>query len=327
MEKPAIQKIKDALSKATNIGIVVGQNPTLDQMAGALSLYLSLKQVNKKSVIASPTNPIVEISSLVGIDKVQTKLGGDAGDLVVSFPYVEGEIEKVSYTLENGFLNIIVKAGENGLNFDEKDVRYVRGSGSIDLLFVIGTPNLSELGDLITSDQMKNVQIINIDNSAQNQGFGDIVVVSPRASSVSEQVGDIILDLGFAIDQDVAQNLLSGIISATSNFQDPRTSALAFEVAGIVMQKGAIRTGEQQQAPAQQFVPTQQQQEFRPTQQPRQSFTPTQPIQQRKDPVIQKIQEDLLTQQNIEAKSEDNTSEQAPVDWLSPKVYKGSSNV
>src|SRR6185369_4623759 len=128
MEKPAIQKIKDALAKANTIGIVVGQNPTLDQMAGALSLYLSLKQVNKKAVIASPSNPIVEISSLVGIDKVQTKLGGDAGDLVVSFPYAEGEIEKVSYTLENEQLNIIVKAGENGLNFVEKDVKFIRGS-------------------------------------------------------------------------------------------------------------------------------------------------------------------------------------------------------
>src|SRR6185369_14951495 len=257
MEKPALQKIKDALARATTIGIVVGQNPSLDQMAGALSLFLSLKQVNKKAVIASPTNPIVEISSLVGIDKVQTKLGGDAGDLVVSFPYVEGEIEKVSYTLESGFLNIIVKAGENGLNFNEKDVRYVRGSGSIDLLFVIGTPHLSELGDLVNGDQLKNLQIVNIDNNAENQGFGDIVVVSQRASSVSEQVGDIILDLGFAIDKDVAQNLLDGIMSGTQNFQDPRTSALAFEVAGIMMQKGAVRAQEQQ-APAPRFVPSQQ---------------------------------------------------------------------
>jgi len=323
MEKPAIQKIKDALAKANTIGIVVGQNPTLDQMAGALSLYLSLKQVNKKAVIASPSNPIVEISSLVGIDKVQTKLGGDAGDLVVSFPYAEGEIEKVSYTLENEQLNIIVKAGENGLNFDEKDVKFIRGSGSLDLLFIIGTPHLSQLGDLISSDQLKNVQIVNIDNKAENQGFGDIVVVSPRASSVSEQVGDIILDLGFAIDQDVAQNLLSGIISSTSNFQDPKTSALAFEVAGIVMQKGAIRNGNVQAPAPSQFIPSQQ--EFTPT--PRQSFTPAQPIEQRKDPVIQRIQDDLQIQQNIEAKSQDNTSEQAPIDWLSPKVYKGSSNV
>src|SRR5882724_3955892 len=109
MDNSILPKIKDALAKSNNIGIVVGQNPTLDQMAAALSLYLSLNQVNKKTTVATPENPLVEVSSLVGIDKVQTNLGGDAGDLVVSFPYVEGEIEKVSYTLENEFLNIIVK--------------------------------------------------------------------------------------------------------------------------------------------------------------------------------------------------------------------------
>lgn len=328
MEKPLLQKIKDALAKANNIALVVGQNPTLDQMAGALALYLSLKQINKNAIVASPTNPIVEISSLVGIDKVQSKLGGDAGDLVVSFPYVEGEIEKVSYTLENELLNIIVKAGQNGLSFNEKDVKFVRGSGSIDLLFVIGTPHLSDLGDLISGDKLKNVQIVNIDNKAENQGFGDIVIVSRTASSVSEQVGDIILDLGFAIDQDVAQNLLDGIISGTQDFQDARTSALAFEVAGIMMQKGALR---KRNTPGRsvQFEPTQQ--EFTPaptpTVQPSNTFSPApQPV-ERPTPTIQRPQEDFMINQRFENKSEDNTNEKPPVDWLSPKVYKGSSNV
>src|SRR6185503_20916376 len=136
MDNLALQKVKDALTKSTNIGIVVGSNPSLDQMAAALSLQLSLKKANKKSVVASPTQPIVEIASLVGIDKVQTSIGGESGDLVVSFPYAEGEIEKVSYTLENNFLNIIVKAGENGLSFDQNEVKYIQGTGSVDLLFV-----------------------------------------------------------------------------------------------------------------------------------------------------------------------------------------------
>src|ERR1700761_7569916 len=113
MDKQTLQRLKDTIAKSNSIGIAVGQNPSIDEMGAALSLYLLLKNANKQVSIACPTDPIVEISSLVGIDRVQRNLGsGGAGDLVVSFPYKEGEIEKVSYTLENNFLNIIVKASE-----------------------------------------------------------------------------------------------------------------------------------------------------------------------------------------------------------------------
>src|SRR5579864_3897741 len=174
MDKNTIQKLKDAIGKSNNIGIAVGQNPSIDEMGAALALYLMLRRANKRVTIASPTDPIVEISSLVGIDRVQRNFGGDAGDLVVSFPYKEGEIEKVSYTLENNFLNIIVKSSEQGLSFNEQEIKYTRGSGSIDLLIVVGTSTLDQIGDTIDSQKLANISIINIDNDPSNQQFGDI---------------------------------------------------------------------------------------------------------------------------------------------------------
>lgn len=327
MDNNTLQKVKDAIAKSNNIGIVVGQDPTLDQMAAALALNILLNQVNKKSVVAAPTEPIVEISSLVGINKVQTSLGGDAGDLVVSFPYVEGEIEKVSYTLENDFLNIIVKAGEKGLSFDERDVKYTRGSGTVDLLFVVGTARMSDLGDLVSGDKIANAKIINIDNKKDNQGYGDIVLVDPQATSVSELMGDLVLSLGFHIDPDAAQNLLNGVIDATENFQHPRTSALALEIASLMMKSGATRERNasvtsafspmsRAQAPMQQ---DKQQVEEKYPEKP-QRFQTEEPSTDRTSQRIQRLQEDLN-----QAKEEEK--DKAPIDWLSPKVYKGSSNV
>ncbi|MBU4015899.1 hypothetical protein KKF69_00285, partial [Patescibacteria group bacterium] len=240
MDNAIVQKIKDAISNNDNIAIIVGKNPSIDEMAAALSLYLLLKE-NKKVTIVCPTQPIVELSNLVGIDKVATRLEGGEGDLVVSFPYVEGEVEKVSYTLESGFLNIIVKASNQGLTFDEKDVKYSKGGATFSLLFVIGTPRLSDLGELINSDKLLNTKIINIDNKQENEGYGDIVAVSPDFSSVSEQVADLALSLGFRMDRDIAQNLLDGINYATQNFQSPSTSPLAFEIASLLMRNGAKR--------------------------------------------------------------------------------------
>src|SRR3989344_3221335 len=245
MDNPNIQKIKDLVTQSRSIAILVGGASGLDEMASALSLFLSLRYANKQVVIACPVAPTVAISSLVGIDKVKTSFqsASSGGDLVVSFPYREGEIEKVSYTIDNGFLNIVVKAGEQGLGFQETDVRYTRGGGMPSVLFVVGTPRLSDLGILFDPEALKNTTIVNIDNKADNQGFGDAVLVSQGASSVSELVANLLSFTGVDLDIDTAQNLLSGISFATGNFQDPKTSPAAFEMAGILMKKGAMRMG------------------------------------------------------------------------------------
>ena len=328
MDNLTIQKVKDAIAKGNNIGIVVGQDPTLDEMAAGLSLYLLLKQLNKKAVIASPSNPIVEISSLVGINKVQTSLGGDAGDLVVSFPYVEGEIEKVSYTLENEFLNIIVKAGEKGLSFDEKDVKYVRGSGSVDLLFVVGTARLSDLGELVSGDKLSNAKIINIDNKPDNQKFGDVLLVSPEATSVCELIGDLVLSLGFNIDQDIAQNLLSGLVESTNNFQNQKTTALAFEIASFAVKSGARRDDVNRQKAASFMTTPKIDNQQRQEKQTFEDLTPERPQRFKEDDHIQTEPEQRIQRLKEDLHQEGAINEgKAPIDWLSPKVYKGSSNV
>lgn len=242
MDNNTIQQIKDAISQSSSIGIAAPKDPSLDEMAGALSLYLLLKNANKNVAIASPSDPLVEVSSLVGVDKVQKTLSGSggSGDLTVSFPYTEGEIEKVSYTLEEGYLNIIVKAAEQGLSFDEKDVEYARGGGKLDLVFTVGNARLSDL-DPVFDTHDPDTRIINIDNKEDNEQYGDIVLVSPKLSSVSEGIADLAVALGLHIDEDSAQNLLSGITNETQNFQNPKTSSLAFEMAALLMKKGAAR--------------------------------------------------------------------------------------
>lgn len=344
MDAILIQKFKDAISRSQNIGIIAPSNPSVDQMAAALSLYLVLTSVNKRVNIASATDPIVEISSLVGITKVQKTLSGDSGDLVVSFPYLEGEIEKVSYTIENNFLNIIVKASESGLSFDDRDVRYTRGSGAIDLLFAIGLSNLQEAGTVLDLNTLKNTKVVNIDNNSTNQGYGDIVFVDTNASSVSEQIADLVLTLGFNIDADIAQNLMSGISGATQNFQSPNTTSLAFEMMGILLRKGAQRpmTRPLPQQPAirdeaqvkadlsgfmqQQPAPLQPapQQPMIPSMQHGQN-EPRRPLGQPPQPQTQMQQQQTQPMQNEQADVQDSNNK-PPLDWLAPKVYKGSSN-
>lgn len=288
MNSTNVQRIKDVIAQNEQVSIAVGKNPNLDQMAGALSLYLSLTSFGKKVNIVCPTQPIVEISSLVGIDKVKTRFDSAGGDLVVSFPYKEGEIEKVSYTLDDGFLNIVVKEGKNGLSFDEKDIKYKKnGSSSQKLLFIVGTQRLSDLEGLFDPSALKDTTIVNIDVKSDNQGFGDIVAVSPHLSSVSEHVCDLLLKLNLSLDTDIAQNLLSGIAFATDNFQKKNSSFLSFEMTGMLMRKGATRERQAR---------------------------------------VEKDQFTFAEEPEF-TDADNKTGKTPPSDWLMPKVFKGSTNI
>lgn len=317
MDQQTFQTIKDLIEKNNQIGIAVGKNPNLDEMGAALALYLALKNEGKKVSIASPTQPIVEISNLVGIDKVKSGLNQEGGDLIASFPYKDEEIQKVSYTLENGFLNIIVKAGEQGLSFSEKDVQYKQGGSVPTLLFIVGTARLSDLGQVFNPEVLKETTVVNIDNKPQNQGFGDVVFVTPKYSSVSEEVADLLFFLNPSMSIDIAQNLLSGISLATNNFQDQKADYMVFEMAGKLMKAGAVRTSPVRQAEVQNKDFFRRQNRFPQGHQQQtssipQSFRPQQPIQH------QSQQQPVKNQQ---------TKNETPSDWLTPKVYKGSTLV
>jgi len=321
-----LEKIKDLLAKNENIGIIVGKNTGVDEMASALSLYLAFKEVAKKVTVICPTEPIVELSSLVGIDKVRRAFdGGTSGDITVSFPYKEGEIEKISYTLEEGKLNILVKAGEDGLSFNEKEIEYKRGGGAPGLVFVVGTPRLSDLGTAFDMENLKDSKVINIDYKPENQGFGDIPLLGKSASSVSELVANFLSSLDLQIDIDIASNLLVGITDATDNFQSSTTSALAFETAANLLKKGAVRKVKDAKkdvvkdsffTPASNAAYAKSDLAYTKIQPRTPSFSKTSIGTEEKKAAFAK--EGLG-----ELKDENNP----PDDWLAPKIYKGSTNI
>lgn len=328
MDNLTFQRIKDLVMQHQNLGVVIAPNPSLDIMAAGLGMYLALSQMGKQAIVACPTDTTVALSSLVGIDKVQKSLGGVGGDLTVAFPYNEGEIDKVSYTLENGLLNIVVKAGSKGISFGEKDIQFKRSGSIPKLLFFIGIARPEDVAQVVSTEDIKNTTIVNIDNNAANQGYGDVAVVSSKFSSRSEQVADFLtlLEPQIELDVDTSQDLLSGILFATNDFKMPQTSYLAFEMAGILMKKGAVRKdlvgGGQSlpnNMPAQSFFP--------PTQpmQPQASTPIQQPVQSEPMEFVPTPQPSQPVQQQPTQQQPANQNEQAPSDWLTPKVYKGST--
>lgn len=231
------QVLEGLLAENPSVGIVISSYQNLDIVAAALSLQLILQDSGKNSQIVSSKEPIVEYSSLVGIDQITSSFAGVMKTLTVSFPYKEGEIEKVSYNIEGDRLNVNLFGDEKGITIQEKDIKYIKQGTSPSLLFVIGARDLSEIQEFSGT----GAKIVNVDNDPANTLFGDVVLVDPSFSSLSEMVAKLALLMGLTVEFDVAQNLLDGVSFATQNFSSIKTSPAAFETASILMQKGAVR--------------------------------------------------------------------------------------
>lgn len=229
------------LSSAQNILVLVGQNPTLDNLGGGLALYLALTRVGKKVNIVCPQPPTVDLSNLVGIDKVKTELGGQS--LTLTFPYTEGSIEKVSYNIEENKFNLIIQPREGFEPLSPEDVRFSSSSAEAELIFVLGTSTLTGLGPLYEKGKeiLGKSPLVVIDNHPENKHYGKVNLVNPDASSVSEIVATVLKRLGLELDSDTAHNLLTGLEFATTNFSSPSASFEAFETAGACLKAGAKR--------------------------------------------------------------------------------------
>lgn len=243
--------LREILNQANDLGIVIGSHQNLDTYAASLALFASLKASGKKVQIVSKKSPTVEVSNLVGIDKVRDRFSaGNTSKLVISLPYIKGEVEKVLFTEfpnpqnpTNINFHLTAAEGKSITPFDLSDVKLIWEGGSPSVIITVGVSSVDELNGLVEGSS----KVINIDNFQGNSRFGDVVLVDDFFSSLSEVSAKVIKDLGLPTDLDSAQNILDGILFATKNFTKQNTSPLAFEAASEAMYSGAKRRGSERQ--------------------------------------------------------------------------------
>lgn len=335
------------LSENSEIGIILPERHSLDVISAGLALYLSLRASGKEVQIVSKTTPLVEHSNLFGIDKISDRFDGKIRKLTIAVPYVEGEIEKVSYDKDEANKKLLVNfiAEENGITFNENEVQYIRKGTVPSLLITLGITNQAELAGF--ADPKSGVKIIAIANGQLRDLQADVFYTDQAFSSISEITGKIMAMHGLVIDPDIAQNLLDGIVSATNNFTSERTSSAAFEVTGVAMRAGAKRKKEiqrpHQKSNLEQLVRFDNRNDNRRQdnrredkrrddrrdesrrQEPQNTYkSQTLPQQNPSAEMVLDDQDDMQSMNTpVEAPIKEEKKEKIPSDWFVPKIYKG----
>jgi len=331
-----ISKISENITKGSSGVILIPQNPTVDAIAAATSLYITLTKANKTINIVCST-PVT--SDLFGADKIQQTLSTGGENLVVSFPYSDGTIDKIDYNISGSLFNLVItpRPGYPKLNPDQ--VKYSYAGGQFDFIITIDAANLNALGQIYTDNQsqIQGKNIINIDRHLTNGFFGTTNLVNKTASSTSELIYKVIEGLSVQLDKDMATNLFAGIASATNNFTSYSVNAETFEIIAKLMKAGAVKKNIKQN-PVQTYgaapafnKPVLQSQSPALTQPPL-SQPVFQPPQQGTFQSAPSFEQQNIGQGPIESvEHTENVSKegaaQTPQDWLKPKIFKGSGLV
>jgi len=290
--------LKSLIDSTNSLVIILPVKPYFDQVAAGLSLYLSQKGKKDVSIVCQ-TPMLVEFNRLVGVNKITSEVGNK--NMVVSLgDYPAQNIERVSYDIEEQEfkLTIIPKTGMVPPTKHQVILRY---SGvSADLVIRIGGAPQDQF-PLLANKEFEGIKTAHIGvKQLSTSDNSQIISLAKPSSSVSELIGEYIKNEEGGFDQDMATNLLLGIEDATRNFTSDYVTADTFQMVADLMRAGARRE--------------------RPTNprnypagaKPSKIFNP-------------KRQDNLEAIENKEEIIEQKDETQPPKEWLSPKIFKGTS--
>ncbi|MCX8009028.1 MAG: DHH family phosphoesterase [Patescibacteria group bacterium] len=297
-----LQAVRDIIQKAKDVLIVTHERPTYDSIGSSLALYLGLVGMGKKVTIACPDPMTVEFSSFIGVNKIVQEIGKRT--FIISLDYVEGSIEKVSYNIEGDKFNLVIEPREGYESFSEDKVHFKHGGASADVIFSIDTIHLGGLKGLYESekDLFASKPIVNVDRHPNNANFGTVNIVHPQSSSTAEIVYEVLRDIGVAMNQDIATNLLNAVYGATNSFTNYNVTFHAFEVAAAAMKAGGKK--------------------FRTTSQKEHV---SEELPQEEQAVTMSLEHGGMPPQPVVSQEKKKQSQDAPSDWLKPKIFKSSN--
>src|SRR3989344_349471 len=324
------ETILSKLTKSEQPLVVVSPRGTFDDLAAGLALYLSVKNLGKKSSIYANVPTVDEASRLYGVGEIGNVK--NQKNFVITVQNAVKNVDKVSYFLDSdNRLNITVHALPGGPGVSEEDVSFDNLLVLSDIVFSIGFESKMELEQIITPEQLNNPNVltISINRPTMSQKIAQIDVIDNESMSMCETVTEMIQNLALPVNEDIAYNLFAGISFASGNFLPAKSTQRSFQLAGWLVKFGAGKSSMATSLQnASRFYKTQ---TFAPQGTSSRSMTA-------KSAALGKVANNLTPdhvspQHNFPSQVQDAASNlpqqtlQSNKDWLRPpKIYKGSKS-
>jgi hypothetical protein len=243
-----LDNLKEHLTSVQSAIVMVGADPTYDQVASALALVSALQASGKEVGLVSPAELPSITSSLVGTEQVQQKLGNQ--NLSIKFPYQAEAVDKVSYNIsdDNQTFYLVIKPQKGYKPLDISQVSFDYTGAETDMIFLVGVHQFEALEHLYTGfeELYERVPVVSIHTFETE--IGNLKIDTSKYAAYSQAMVFILQYLQLPVSPDAATNLLSGIELVTDGFASSLTTADTFETVAQLIRQGARRVKPQKQS-------------------------------------------------------------------------------
>ncbi len=240
------QKAIELLEKSEHLAILFPPEQTLDGLAASEVLAQILASHNKN--IGFLTAPDKKDSVIKRPDLFKEVVGAKQllREFIISIDTLSSPVSQLRYEKEEQKIDVILSPQSSP--FKKEALSFKEGKLQCDCAILLGVAN-PELLTLNSAEPefFTNTPLLNIDFSVENQKYGEVNLLDPQKSSLSEIVYALISVLDpTALDAEKTTLLLAGIIEQTKSFTAPSTNADTLLAASELMRLGAKHTEAQQ---------------------------------------------------------------------------------
>ena len=237
------QQISSLLREHKNILVCLPAKPTTAAIASGLAMYAVLQKLGKPAKVVAAGFALPDNHKfLPKSDEIAHELTA-LKKFIISVDVSKTSVRDIQYDIQHDRLNVYVTPKTGYL--ETRDVSTSSSDYEFDLIIALDSRDLASLGKVFedNAEFFHHTPIINIDHHPANEHFGEINFVHVTATSISEIIFELLehIDSGQMLDEYIATNLLTGIISKTKSFKTNTVTPRSLAIASHLIASGARR--------------------------------------------------------------------------------------
>ena len=240
MNDPKIkQQIAEKIKESSNILVTVSNNPSVDELSAALGLTLLLNKMDKHAtaVFSGAVPPAITF-----LDPAKTfeDTTNSLRDFIIALD--KEKADHLRYKLEGDLVKIYITPYRTTISGE--DLEFSQGDYNVELVIALGVENQDHLDAALDGHGkiLHDATVVTLTAGEQTSNLGSIDWHDSNASSLSEMLTTLHDTMKLdkpLLDQSIATAFLTGIVSATERFSNPRTSSRVMTIAAQLMAAGA----------------------------------------------------------------------------------------
>ena len=230
-----LDKIVEKIKDAENVLVALSDNPTVDEMAAAIGLTMTLDAAGKHAtaIYSGKTPNVLEFLNPQETFETNTN---SLQDFIIALN--KEKADHLRYKVDGDFVKVYITPYRTTIS--EDDLEFSRGDFNVDLVIALNVAAATDLDGALKEHGriMHDASAVNITMGPPGK-FGEVEWIDTEASSISEMVTNLALRLSKDLDKGTATALMTGLVAATDRFSNEKTTPGAMVLAAKLMGAGA----------------------------------------------------------------------------------------